>query len=125
MPFPPLPSASSPSRLCARMSGANSRASRKLESRPVAFKSLKTNLSSTRGHIMSATDELDDFSASEPRRGRGSALWPFWPRVYANGDPLPDLRCKIDRPDYGFDEGDSLPEEYRTLLMKMLRHEGE
>src|SRR3954451_24888935 len=104
------------------MSDAKSRESRKLESRPLAFKSLKTNLSSTRGHIMSATDELDDFSASEPRRGRGSALWAIWPRVYANGDHLLDLSCKIHRPDYAFDEGDSLPEEYRTLLMKMLRH---
>jgi 1,2-phenylacetyl-CoA epoxidase catalytic subunit len=76
---------------------------------------------------MSLNDhELDDLSSStEPRRGRGSALWPFWPRAYANGDPLPDLSCKVSRPDYAFDEGDDLPDEYRTLLMKMLRHEGE
>src|ERR1700746_3971496 len=26
---------------------------------------------------------------------------------------------------YAFDEGDELPDEYRALLMKMLRHEGE
>jgi ring-1,2-phenylacetyl-CoA epoxidase subunit PaaA len=76
---------------------------------------------------MSGNDhELDELSSSiEPRRGRGSALWPFWPRAYANGDPLPELDCKVARPDYAYDEGDNLPDEYRTLLMKMLRHEGE
>ncbi|HKV56336.1 MAG TPA: Phenylacetic acid catabolic protein [Candidatus Binataceae bacterium] len=70
--------------------------------------------------------EFDEIEASsEPRRERGGGLWPFWPRVYAQGDPLPDLSCKVSRPDYVFDEGDELPEEYRALLMKMLRHEGE
>jgi len=64
-------------------------------------------------------------AAADPKRERGAGLWPFWTRVYAAGDPLPDLSCKVDRPDYAFDEGDELPEEYRTLLMKMLRHEGE
>jgi ring-1,2-phenylacetyl-CoA epoxidase subunit PaaA len=64
-------------------------------------------------------------SAAEPKRERGAGLWPFWTRVYAEGDPLPDLSCKVERPEYAFDEGDVLPEEYKTLLMKMLRHEGE
>jgi len=74
---------------------------------------------------------LDDYQMQEistlhePRRGRGGALWPFWPRAYAAGDPLPDLSCKTSRPDLAFDEGDDLPAEYRALLMKMLRHEGE
>jgi ring-1,2-phenylacetyl-CoA epoxidase subunit PaaA len=40
-------------------------------------------------------------TASEARRD----LWPFWRPAYAQGDPLPD--------------------EYRELLLKMLRHEGE
>jgi 1,2-phenylacetyl-CoA epoxidase catalytic subunit len=52
-------------------------------------------------------------------------LWPFWTRVYAQGDPLPDLRSTIARPQYSFDEGEELPVEYRQLLMKMLSHEGE
>lgn len=68
-------------------------------------------------------DELG--SKADQRRERGAGLWPFWTRIYAEGDPLPDLSCKVDRPDYSFDEGDNLPEEYKTLLMKMLRHEGE
>jgi 1,2-phenylacetyl-CoA epoxidase catalytic subunit len=58
-------------------------------------------------------------------RVRGGGLWPFWTRIYAQGDPLPDLSCKVTRPEYNFDEGDELPEDYRGLLMKMLRHEGE
>ncbi len=76
---------------------------------------------------MSLNDhELDDVSSStELRRERGGGLWPFWPRAYAHGDPLPDLSCTVSRPDYAFDEGDELPDEYRALLMKMLRHEGE
>src|SRR5438309_3800855 len=57
-------------------------------------------------------------------RNHGS-VWPFWTRVYAKGDPLPDLRCSVDRPQYSFDEGEELPQEYRLLLLKMLRHEGE
>ena len=70
--------------------------------------------------------EFDNLgAAAEPKRERGAGLWPFWTRVYAEGDPLPDLSCKVDRPEYAFDEGDALPEEYKTLLMKMLRHEGE
>jgi 1,2-phenylacetyl-CoA epoxidase catalytic subunit len=70
--------------------------------------------------------EFDNLGAEdEPRRERGGGLWPFWTRVYAQGDPLPDLSCKISRPEYSFDESDELPDEYRALLMKMLRHEGE
>lgn len=61
---------------------------------------------------------------SEDRTG-GRGLWPFWTRVYAEGDPLPDLSCRARREHYAFDQGDELPEEYRSLLMKMLRHEGE
>jgi len=64
-------------------------------------------------------------AAVESASQRGSELWPFWTRVYAQGDPLPDLRCTSDRPQYSFDEGDELPRDYRLLLMKMLRHEGE
>lgn len=64
--------------------------------------------------------------------GRGDAvtsaapgLWPFWRRAYAAGDPLPTFAGPTSRPRYRFDEGEPLPEEYRTLLVKMLRHEGE
>ncbi|MGH7934259.1 MAG: Phenylacetic acid catabolic protein [Candidatus Binataceae bacterium] len=68
--------------------------------------------------------EIDQYgSTGESKRGGG--LWPFWTRAYAGGDPLPDLSCKTSRPAYAFDDGDELPEEYRALLMKMLRHEGE
>src|SRR5579864_5400033 len=69
-------------------------------------------------------DEIGD-DAERGERIRGGGLWPFWTRIYAQGDPLPDLSCKIDRPEHNFDEGDELPEDYRNLLMKMLRHEGE
>ncbi len=69
--------------------------------------------------------EYDQGGIDELRRERGAGLWPFWTRIYAAGDPLPDLSCKISRPEYVFDEGDELPDEYKTLLMKMLRHEGE
>ncbi|MBV8361186.1 MAG: phenylacetate-CoA oxygenase subunit PaaI [Deltaproteobacteria bacterium] len=61
----------------------------------------------------------------ESARKSSSELWPFWSRIYAQGDPLPDLKCTTDRPQYSFDEGEELPQEYRLLLMKMLRHEGE
>lgn len=57
-------------------------------------------------------------------RGRPD-LWPFWRRAYAQGDPLPRLAGGGSRPAHRFDEGDPLPDEYRTLLLKMLRHEGE
>jgi 1,2-phenylacetyl-CoA epoxidase catalytic subunit len=58
------------------------------------------------------------------RAGR-SDLWPFWRPAYAQGDPLPRLECAVSRPTYRFDEGDALPDGYRELLLKMLRHEGE
>jgi len=68
----------------------------------------------------------DNLAETEESLRRGSSqLWPFWSRLYALGDPLPDLRCTVERPQYSFDEGDELPDEYRSLLMKMLRHEGE
>jgi 1,2-phenylacetyl-CoA epoxidase catalytic subunit len=54
-----------------------------------------------------------------------SELWPFWRTAYAGGDPLPALACTTERPTHRFDEGDALPDEYRELLLKMLRHEGE
>jgi 1,2-phenylacetyl-CoA epoxidase catalytic subunit len=57
-------------------------------------------------------------------RGR-TELWPFWRRVYAQGDPLPALTCSVSRPEHRFDEDDPLPEEYKSLLIRMLRHEGE
>jgi ring-1,2-phenylacetyl-CoA epoxidase subunit PaaA len=60
--------------------------------------------------------------AESEERGR-TALWPFWRRAYATGDPLPALGGR--RSAHRFDEGDSLPEEYKALLLKMLRHEGE
>jgi 1,2-phenylacetyl-CoA epoxidase catalytic subunit len=70
--------------------------------------------------------EFDNLgTAAESQRDRGGGLWPFWQAAYAKGDPLPDLSCKVDRPRHNFDEGDTLPEDYRALLMKMLRHEGE
>lgn len=69
-------------------------------------------VSNLRGHVK-----------SKPESARGR--WPFWMSAYEKGDPLPDLSCKVKRPEYSFDEGDELPEEYRKLLMKMLRHEGE
>jgi len=58
------------------------------------------------------------------QRGR-TDLWPFWRRVYAQGDPLPRFAPPAGRPAHRFDEGDPLPDEYRSLLLKMLRHEGE
>ncbi|MBI4636565.1 MAG: phenylacetate-CoA oxygenase subunit PaaI [Candidatus Rokubacteria bacterium] len=58
------------------------------------------------------------------RRGR-TDLWPFWRKAYAEGDPLPRFGAAVDRPAYRFDEGDRLPDEYKGLLLKMLRHEGE
>jgi 1,2-phenylacetyl-CoA epoxidase catalytic subunit len=69
--------------------------------------------------------EYNQDGTDELRHERGAGLWPFWTRIYAEGDPLPDLSCKISRPEYVFDEGNELPDEYKTLLMKMLRHEGE
>jgi ring-1,2-phenylacetyl-CoA epoxidase subunit PaaA len=56
--------------------------------------------------------------------GLSAEDWPFWRRVYAAGDPLPQFPpAAASAP--RFDEGDALPAEYRDLLIKMLRHEGE
>jgi hypothetical protein len=52
-------------------------------------------------------------------------LWPMWRPLYAAGDPLPPLTCQVSRPGYRFDEHETLPDEYRHLLLRMLRHEGE
>ena len=67
--------------------------------------------------------EMDAIREAE-ERGR-TDVWPFWRRAYATGDPLPRIECAVARPTYRFDEGDALPAEYRELLTKMLRHEGE
>ena len=74
-------------------------------------------MSDTRASEMHAIDDAE-------QRGR-TELWPFWRRVYAQGDPLPRFTCAVSRPGYRFDEGDPLPPEYKALLMRMLRHEGE
>ena len=70
------------------------------------------------------TDHETSVIEDAERRGR-TELWPFWRRVYAQGDPLPRFAPPVDRPAYRFDEGEPLPEEYRGLLLRMLRHEGE
>ncbi|MBI2216133.1 MAG: phenylacetate-CoA oxygenase subunit PaaI [Candidatus Rokubacteria bacterium] len=68
----------------------------------------------------------DDASAiDETVPGAGAGAWPLWRPAYAAGDPLPALTCHVARPQYRFDEGDTLPEEYKALLLRMLRHEGE
>jgi 1,2-phenylacetyl-CoA epoxidase catalytic subunit len=67
--------------------------------------------------------EIDPIVEAE-ERGR-TELWPFWRRAYAQGDPLPRLVCPLDRPTHRFDENDPLPDEYKALLLRMLRHEGE
>jgi ring-1,2-phenylacetyl-CoA epoxidase subunit PaaA len=71
-------------------------------------------------NLSSEMSVIDDAEA----RGR-TDLWPFWRRAYAQGDPLPRLACRVSRPTYRFDETEPLPAEYRELLLKMLRHEGE
>jgi 1,2-phenylacetyl-CoA epoxidase catalytic subunit len=75
---------------------------------------------------MSDDREQSEMGAIEDaeRRGR-TALWPFWRAAYAQGDPLPALGGPAGGSPYRFDEGDALPDEYRSLLVKMLRHEGE
>src|SRR5690348_4633858 len=70
-----------------------------------------------------AFSNLREHAESKPESA--TRRWPFWMSVYEKEDPLADLSCKVERPQYSFDEGDELPEEYRMLLMKMLRHEGE
>src|SRR5216117_4287992 len=62
-------------------------------------------------------------TVTTPARPSGDG-WPFWRRVYAAGDPLPRF-TRATAPAQRFDEGDTLPPEYRDLLLKMLRHEGE
>ncbi|MBI4637874.1 MAG: phenylacetate-CoA oxygenase subunit PaaI [Candidatus Rokubacteria bacterium] len=69
--------------------------------------------------VTSGTRAIED--AQRPVR---ADLWPFWKKAYAEGDPLPTLACRVERPAHSFDEGDPLPAEYRDLLLKMLRHEG-
>ncbi len=66
--------------------------------------------------------EMDTIRDAE-ERGR-TDLWPFWRKAYAAGDPLPKFAAPA-RPAHRFDEGEPLPDEYKTLLLKMLRHEGE
>jgi 1,2-phenylacetyl-CoA epoxidase catalytic subunit len=66
--------------------------------------------------------EMDAIVEAE-ERGR-TDLWPFWRKAYAKGDPLPAFPAPAPRA-YRFDEGDPLPEEYKALLIRMLRHEGE
>jgi ring-1,2-phenylacetyl-CoA epoxidase subunit PaaA len=67
--------------------------------------------------------EMDVIRDAE-ERGR-TALWPLWRKAYAQGDPLPKFTPPPGRPVHRFDEGEPLPEEYKGLLLKMLRHEGE
>ena len=66
--------------------------------------------------------EMDTIVEAE-ERGR-TDLWPFWRKAYAKGDPLPAFPAPATRT-YRFNEGDPLPEEYKALLLRMLRHEGE
>ena len=67
-----------------------------------------------------------DIKVTEAAAASGrSDRWPFWRAAYAGGDPLPRLECTVSRPAYRFDEDEALPDEYRELLLKMLRHEGE
>jgi 1,2-phenylacetyl-CoA epoxidase catalytic subunit len=66
--------------------------------------------------------DIDTIVEAE-ERGR-TGLWPFWRQAYAKGDPLPAFPAPASRT-YRFDEGDPLPEEYKALLLRMLRHEGE
>jgi ring-1,2-phenylacetyl-CoA epoxidase subunit PaaA len=66
--------------------------------------------------------EIDTILDAE-ERGR-TGLWPFWRKAYADGDPLPAFPAPPARANR-FDEGDPLPEEYKALLLRMLRHEGE
>jgi ring-1,2-phenylacetyl-CoA epoxidase subunit PaaA len=70
-----------------------------------------------------AASELSVIADAEAR-GR-TDLWPFWRRAYAQGDPLPRFAPPGGRPAHRFDEGEPLPEEYKGLLLRILRHEGE
>ena len=73
-------------------------------------------------HGASANEVAAGRDADPPARG---GIWPLWRQAYAQGDPLPTLEGATSRPQHRFDEGDALPEEYKGLLLKMLRHEGE
>ena len=75
------------------------------------------------GQERNPTGEMDTVRGAEARAR--TDLWPLWRRAYAQGDPLPAFTCRVSRPAYRFDEGQPLPEEYKALLLKMLRHEGE
>ncbi len=66
--------------------------------------------------------EMDVIEEAE-ERGR-TGLWPFWRKAYAQGDPLPSFPAPATR-EFRFDEGEPLPDEYKALLLRMLRHEGE
>ena len=55
----------------------------------------------------------------------GPEDWPLWREPYAHGDPLPTFPHADGAGRHRFNEGDALPEEYRSLLLKMLAHEGE
>ena len=69
---------------------------------------------------------MSDMTGIEDAEQRGRTdLWPFWRKAYAQGDPLPRLVAPASRPACRFDEGEPLPDEYLSLLLKMLRHEGE
>jgi ring-1,2-phenylacetyl-CoA epoxidase subunit PaaA len=70
-----------------------------------------------------AASELSVIADAEAR-GR-TDLWPFWRHAYAQGDPLPRFAAPAGRPTHRFDEGDALPPEYKGLLLRMLKHEGE
>jgi len=75
---------------------------------------------------MATHEPLNEMNAIEDAEQRGRTdTWPLWRRQYAKGDPLPKLACQVSRPTYRFDQGDALPEEYESLLLRMLRHEGE
>jgi hypothetical protein len=67
----------------------------------------------------------DDADVTGPSAHRAAEAWPLWRPVYTAGDPLPAFTCRVARPPYRFDEGDTLPGEYKALLLRMLRHEGE
>lgn len=69
---------------------------------------------------MSDIDVIADTEA-----GGGTDQWPFWRKAYAEGDPLPRFSPPAGRPRHRFDQGDRLPDEYKALLIRMLRHEGE
>jgi ring-1,2-phenylacetyl-CoA epoxidase subunit PaaA len=71
------------------------------------------------------TQPIDGDNGTPAIAARPSAGdWPFWRGVYAAGDPLPRF-TRATTSAQRFEEGDALPPEYRELLIKMLRHEGE